>query len=85
MQTGWCFRFSDDNDIFQGFWQGSLDGISVNGHEVVGSESAIIDTGSPLVVGSTQTVQTVYAAIPGSNNAGNGIWTCMFMSSNLVE
>lgn len=71
--------------ILQGFWQGEFDGISVNGSTVIGSESAIIDTGNSLVVGSPESVQAVYAAIPGSNNAGNGIWTCMFMSSNPAD
>jgi cathepsin D len=53
----------------------------VNGATVVPSASAIIDTGSSLVVGDTQSVQAIYARIPGSRDAGSGTWTSMFMSS----
>ncbi|KAN0138185.1 eukaryotic aspartyl protease [Lactarius tabidus] len=59
----------------QGHWQGSFGGISVNGATVVPSASAIIDTGSSLVVGDTQSVQAVYNQIPGSKDVGDGTWT----------
>ncbi|KAI9437838.1 acid protease [Lactarius psammicola] len=59
----------------QGYWQGSFDGISVNGKTVVGRAGAIIDTGTTQVVGDTQSVQAVYAQIPGSKDVGSGTWT----------
>lgn len=59
--------------ILQGLWQGVFDGISVNGLTVIDSKSAVIDTGKSLVVSSSESVQAVYAANPGSNNAGNEI------------
>ncbi|KAH8986114.1 acid protease [Lactarius akahatsu] len=58
-----------------GYWQGSFDGISVNGKTVVGGQSAIIDTGTTQVIGDTQSVQAIYDAIPGSNYIGSGTWT----------
>ena len=71
-------RFSVDNKILQGYWQGSFDGISVNGKTVVSRAGAIIDTGTTQVVGDTQSVQAVYAQIPGSKDVGSGTWTSMF-------
>jgi cathepsin D len=64
----------------QGYWQGSFDGISVNGKTVVNSESAIIDTGSTQVVGDSTSVQAIYDQIAGSKYNGSGIWTGMFLS-----
>ncbi|KAH9166889.1 acid protease [Lactarius sanguifluus] len=59
----------------QGYWQGSFDGISVNGRTVVRREGAIIDTGTAQVVGDAQSIRAIYAQIPGFKNAGDGTWT----------
>ncbi|KAH8997787.1 acid protease [Lactarius hatsudake] len=59
----------------QGYWQGSLDGISVNGKTVVSGQGGIIDTGTTQVIGDTQSVQAIYDAIHGSNYIGFGTWT----------
>jgi cathepsin D len=59
----------------QGYWQGSFDGISINGKSVINGESAIIDTGTTQVVGDTQSVQTIYDKITGSKYIGSGTWT----------
>ncbi|KAH8986125.1 acid protease [Lactarius akahatsu] len=59
----------------QGYWQGAFDGISVNGKTVVSGQGAIIDTGTTQVVGDTQSVQAIYAQIPGSKDIGSGTWT----------
>ena len=64
----------------KGYWQGSFDGISVNGETVVNGDSTIIDTGTTQVVGDTQSVQALYDQIPGSQYVGSGTWTSMFMS-----
>ncbi|KAI9438431.1 acid protease [Lactarius psammicola] len=59
----------------QGYWQGSFDGISVNGRTVVVGSDAIIDTGTTQVVGDSQSVRAIYAQIPGSKDVGSGTWT----------
>ncbi|KAI9437839.1 acid protease [Lactarius psammicola] len=59
----------------RGYWQGSFDDISVNGKTVVSRTDAIIDTGTTQVIGDTQSVQAIYAQIPGSTDAGSGTWT----------
>lgn len=68
----------------QGYWQGKLDAISVNGQPIGNihpGSGVIIDTGTTQVIGHTKTVKAVYEQIPGSQNIGNGLWTSMFMSS----
>ncbi len=67
-------------NILQGYWQGSFDGISVDGNTVVSGKGAVIDTGTTQVVGDTKSVQAIYDHIPGSQNIGSGTWTGMFMT-----
>ena len=57
-----------------------FDGISVNGKSVIGRFSAIIDIATTLVIGDAQSVQAIYDQIPGSQDAGDGIWTSAFVS-----
>ncbi|KAH8986113.1 Asp-domain-containing protein [Lactarius akahatsu] len=66
--------------IFQGFWEGLFDDISVNGRTVIGRENAIIDTGTTQVIGDTRSVQAIYDQIPGSKYDGFRTWTipCSF-------
>ena len=57
-----------------------FDGISVNGKSVIGSSNAVIDTGTTMVVGDTQSVQDFYDQIPGSKYVSKGFWTSAFMN-----
>lgn len=63
----------------QGFWQVALDSVDVGGEAVATSLSAIIDTGTTLVLGDATSVAALYAAIPGSKDAsstlGDGFFT----------
>ena len=65
----------------QGFWQITLESVNVNGRSVARGLSAIIDTGTSLVYGDTNTVIALYNGIPGSRNAsrtvGDGFFTGM--------
>lgn len=62
-----------------GFWQIELGGVKVGGKSVVNTKSAIVDTGTSLVIGDVASVQAIYKAIPGSKDAsgviGNGFFT----------
>ncbi|KAI9453014.1 acid protease [Lactarius psammicola] len=58
-----------------GYWQGSLDRISVEGETIVGGGGAVIDTGTTQVIGDSWSVQAIYDQIPGSNYIGSGAWT----------
>ncbi|KZS98007.1 acid protease [Sistotremastrum niveocremeum HHB9708] len=61
-----------------GFWQITLSGVVFNGKTVVGSGSAIVDTGTTLIIGDTTDVAALYAAIPGSQNAQNTVGAGFF-------
>ncbi|TFK51901.1 acid protease [Heliocybe sulcata] len=49
----------------QGYWQVQMDNVEVNGAEVLNATTAIIDTGTTLVVGDVPHVLELCAAIPG--------------------
>ncbi|THG99192.1 hypothetical protein EW026_g3106 [Hermanssonia centrifuga] len=71
--------FSYTNVTEKGYWQVNMDGACVAGNRTSGNVSAIIDTGTTLVVGNTESVRAFYAAIPGSKEAeksiGSGFYT----------
>ena len=54
-----------------------MDAVTVNGTQVSGNSSAIIDTGTTLVIGPPAVVHTIYAAIPGARpvTGGSGMWS----------
>ncbi|KAG7445898.1 acid protease [Guyanagaster necrorhizus] len=62
-----------------GFWQISMDSANVDGEAVVGNLSAIIDTGTTLIIGDTKSVSELYDSISGSKDAsqtvGDGYFT----------
>ncbi|KAJ8086386.1 hypothetical protein PM082_005209 [Marasmius tenuissimus] len=57
----------------QGFWQIDVDGASVSGQTPVGTFSAIVDTGTTLLLGDDDSVNDFYAAIPGAQDASDTI------------
>lgn len=64
----------------RGYWQVNMDSVAVNSkNNVVGRISAVIDTGTTLIVGDAANVKKFYAAIPGSKDAsgtlGAGYYT----------
>ncbi|KAJ3829455.1 acid protease [Lentinula raphanica] len=61
-----------------GFWQIDLQSVNVNGEAAVSDLSAIIDTGTTLIVGDPDNVAAFYAAIPGSADASNTVGAGFF-------
>ncbi|KAJ7593823.1 acid protease [Mycena floridula] len=63
----------------EGYWQVSMDAISVGGKSVLTKQSSIIDTGTTLIVGSDAAVKKFYAGIKGAKSAsttvGAGFYT----------
>jgi hypothetical protein len=62
----------------EGYWQVVLDSLTVGGQNVFSSNisvSSIIDTGTTLIVGDTQTVQAAYQSIKGATDNGDGTWS----------
>ncbi|KAF5370147.1 hypothetical protein D9758_001280 [Tetrapyrgos nigripes] len=79
-----------NNDLFTGeftqvpvtqeaFWQVDLDAVNANGNAALTDLGAIIDTGTTLIVGDTNSVAQFYAAVPGAQDAsdtiGDGFFT----------
>jgi cathepsin D len=48
--------------VFQAYWQINGDGMGVNGKTVVKKFSAIVDSGSSLILGASPQVKQLYAA-----------------------
>ncbi|KAH7928167.1 acid protease [Leucogyrophana mollusca] len=58
----------------EGYWQIDVDGISANGNETLKGLSAIVDTGTTLILGQTSSVQQFYDAV-GGTDVGGGLYT----------
>ncbi|KIK65519.1 hypothetical protein GYMLUDRAFT_94161 [Collybiopsis luxurians FD-317 M1] len=78
-----------DIDLFQGdftnspvtqvgFWQIDLQSVNVNGAAAATDLSAVVDTGTTLVLGDSDNVAAVYAAIPGSADASSTVGAGFF-------
>jgi len=52
-----------------------MDGAHVNGKQVVGKQSAIIDTGTTLIIGDKKSVDEAYKAVSGAEYNGDGTYT----------
>jgi cathepsin D len=63
----------------EGYWQVDLDAVSVGSTRAVGATSAIIDSGTTLIVGDLTNVAKFYRSIPGAKDAsstlGAGFYT----------
>lgn len=59
----------------EGYWQVGFDGVWVNGTQVKQSASAIVDTGTTLILGETDGINALFAKIPGSRQVENGLYT----------
>ena len=52
-----------------------MDSVTVGGNNVVGSTEAIIDTGTTLIVGDSQSIASAYGGIKGAQDNGDGTYT----------
>ena len=57
---------SFNTDTIQGFWQITLDSISVNENVAATNKEVVLDSDNPYITGDTQTINTIYKNIPGS-------------------
>ncbi|KZT25209.1 acid protease [Neolentinus lepideus HHB14362 ss-1] len=57
----------------EGYWQVDLDSVNVNGKAAVNSLSAIIDTGTTLIVGDSDSVSQLYGSIDGAKDASSSV------------
>lgn len=58
----------------QGYWQVTGDAIAINGKQIVNEFSAIIDTGTTLILGDTTYVSQLYAVI-NATEVGGGVYS----------
>ncbi|EJD01580.1 acid protease [Fomitiporia mediterranea MF3/22] len=76
-------KFSGDltyTDVTQeGFWEINIDSVNVGSKPVTSNLDAIVDTGTSLVIGDSESVESIYEAIPGAADAsqtvGQGFFT----------
>jgi hypothetical protein len=65
-----------DNVSPTGFWEANLDAVSVDGNDTgLQGRTAILDTGTTLIVAPPDDAATVHAAIPGAQSDGQGGFT----------
>ena len=59
-----------------GFWEAPLDSVSLSGTNLgLNGRTAILDTGTTLLVVPQADAQTIHQAIPGAADVGNGTFT----------
>ncbi|KAI0061612.1 Asp-domain-containing protein [Artomyces pyxidatus] len=67
----------------EGYWQSTVDSVTVNGKKAVSSTAAILDTGTTQIVGDQTGIAAIHKQISGAKSApqyGDGIYTipCSF-------
>ena len=59
-----------------GFWEGAIDAVSVNGADLgLNGRTAILDTGTTLLIVPQNDAQAIHKAIPGAQDNGKGGFT----------
>lgn len=60
----------------QGFWEAQMDAVTVNGQDLgFDNRTAILDTGTTLLVVPPSDAEAIHRAIPGAKSDGNGGFT----------
>jgi hypothetical protein len=66
-----------------GFWTGAMQSVAVDGKKVkIAAKTAILDTGTTLIIAPQADADAFHAAIPGAASDGNGGFTvpCTYVS-----
>jgi len=73
-QTNTLTTFANVNT--QGFWEGAVDSFTADGQDLgLTGRTAILDTGTTLIIAPPQDAATVHQAIPGAKSDGQGGFT----------
>ncbi|CAG8555363.1 22379_t:CDS:2 [Cetraspora pellucida] len=67
-----------------GSWIISLSNIQVDGVSIGINSPALIDTGTPNIIGDTTQVTKIYAMIPGSSS-NNGVWSIPCNTTKIIS
>ena len=74
-----------DNVSQDGFWEAAMDGVSADGQDLgLQGRSAILDTGTTLIIAPQADADAVHAAIPGAQSDGQGGYTIPCTSNTSV-
>ncbi|KAG6850695.1 hypothetical protein H0H93_009853 [Arthromyces matolae] len=74
-----------DNVNTQGFWEGNLDAVTVDGTDSgLQGRTAILDTGTTLIVAPPNDAAAVHALIQGAQDVGQGTFTLPCTSNTSV-
>lgn len=74
-----------DNVSQDGFWEAAMDSITANGQDLgLQGRSAILDTGTTLIIAPQADADAVHAAIPGAQSDGQGGYTIPCTSNTSI-
>ncbi|EPT01339.1 hypothetical protein FOMPIDRAFT_1023268 [Fomitopsis schrenkii] len=74
-----------DNVSEDGFWEAAMDGVSADGQDLgLQGRSAILDTGTTLIIAPQADADAVHAAIPGAQSDGQGGYTIPCTSNTSI-
>jgi len=69
----------------QGFWEAAMDAVTADGQDLgLQNRSAILDTGTTLIVAPQTDADAVHAAIPGAQSDGQGGYTIPCTSNTSI-
>jgi hypothetical protein len=75
-----------DNISKTGFWEAGVDGVSVDGKDLgISGRSAILDTGTTLILVTPQDAEAIHGAIEGAKSDGNGGFTIPCTSNATID
>lgn len=64
-----------DNQSKDGYWAVQVDSVSLDSKQVSGSSTAVLDTGTSLIIAPKSTADKIHDAIPGAKSDGHGGYT----------
>ncbi|KAL5525982.1 hypothetical protein ACEPAG_7320 [Sanghuangporus baumii] len=74
-----------DNVNQEGFWEGNMDSVTVDGKDLgLNGRTAILDTGTSLIIAPPDDATAVHAAIPGAQSDGQGGFTIPCTTSSQI-
>lgn len=74
-----------DNQSKDGYWAVSLDSVSIDSDQVSGGSTAVLDTGTSLIVAPKSAADKIHDAIPGAKSDGQGGYTIPCTTSKTLS
>ena len=64
-----------ENQSKEGYWAVQVDSVSLDSNQVSGSSTAVLDTGTSLIIAPKSAADKIHDAIPGAKSDGHGGYT----------